>query len=284
VSVEAVALDPAGKLVAGGHDDGVVSLWDAHSGLRKWELVGHEEAVRGVAFSPVRRQLATASVDGAIGMCDLEEGTSRHDFAHHEDAVLAVAFSPDGSLLASGSADGTAAVWSALDGRRLATLAHGGSVLGVTWTADGRIVTGSWDRTVRVWTATGEERSRLVSPWGEVLGVACAPDGRIAIACGLVAQVLGEDPEAPAIELRDEHGACYAVAFASDGAFLAGIGTRVIAVVADGERVVLAGHSAKIKALACRRAQVASASEDGVVRLWDLRTGRAVHVLERAPV
>ena len=54
-----VAWSPDGTRVAGGGDDGSVSLWEATDGTPPQQLSGHQGAVMNVAWSPDGRRLAS---------------------------------------------------------------------------------------------------------------------------------------------------------------------------------------------------------------------------------
>ena len=80
----------------------------------------------------------------------------------HQAAVRCLGFSPDGSTLATGSDDGLVKLWSAADGRLLATLkGHADSVRAVVFSPDGKLLaSGGKDLTVRVWDVA-EKKSAL---------------------------------------------------------------------------------------------------------------------------
>ena len=66
--------------------------------------------------------------------------------------------------------DGTVKVWDLNSGHEERTLSgHGGAVMALALTGDGRVVSGSFDGTVKVWDlASGQEQRTLSGHGGEV--------------------------------------------------------------------------------------------------------------------
>lgn len=60
------AFDPEGKLLATGHDDGAVRLWDVTSGRELRTLAGHTAPVRSLKFTPDGKSLVSSANDGTI--------------------------------------------------------------------------------------------------------------------------------------------------------------------------------------------------------------------------
>lgn len=121
---------PDDTIIASAGDDGVVRLWQSHSGNELEALTGHTEAVNFCTFSPDGHVLASASSDQQVflwnvGECAHKTPASplsasktgrlsgrrssrccRTASVAHSAPVLCCAFSPDGKLLASGDSLG----------------------------------------------------------------------------------------------------------------------------------------------------------------------------------
>ncbi|BBO36063.1 WD40 repeat domain-containing serine/threonine-protein kinase [Lacipirellula parvula] len=72
--VDSVALSPDGSLLATGHLDGVIRLWNLDSDAPPVELVAHLRYVRKLAFTRDGRTLISASDDGAIRLWSVAHG------------------------------------------------------------------------------------------------------------------------------------------------------------------------------------------------------------------
>jgi WD40 repeat protein len=82
--------------------------------------------------------------------------------------------------LATGSSDKTAKLWDLATGQAAATLTlHGGYVLAVAFSPDGRILATASSDTVRLWDlATDQVTATLLGHTEYVWSVAFSPDGR----------------------------------------------------------------------------------------------------------
>ena len=175
-----VAYSPDGSVLASGHQDGRVLLWDAETGVQIATLNPGSDrlpSVNDLVFSPDNSLLVSASSDGTAKVWDLRTDRVIRRFTHAED-VNAVAFSPDGSLVATGSNDATAKIWQ-LDGGRVTVLAgHQGAVQSIQFSPDGtRVVTSSEDTTIRLWDVeTGREVLILRGPTASATDIAFSPD------------------------------------------------------------------------------------------------------------
>ncbi|MFO0756922.1 MAG: pentapeptide repeat-containing protein [Byssovorax sp.] len=148
-----VAWSKAGDLLASGHNDGTIRIWDVTTGRTICVLQGHTMGVESLAFSPDDLTLASGSSDTTVRLWDVATARMVRAYEGHTDWVVSVAFSPDGLTLASGAYDKIVRLWDvASAGLVRAYEGHTGWVQSVAFSPDGlTLASASTDTTVRLW-------------------------------------------------------------------------------------------------------------------------------------
>jgi WD40 repeat protein len=161
--VSAVAFDHGASLIATGHDDGLVCIWNAAAGAVIRNIRPHSEAVSALAFSPDGQLIAAACEDKTIAIAAVGSGEVVRRLEGHLDRIPALLWGKDGSWLLSAGWDGTARVWNPRTGQMVAVLnAHEGQVLALASDASGELAA-SADSSGKVcmWQTTGWQRTQV---------------------------------------------------------------------------------------------------------------------------
>jgi WD40 repeat protein len=212
---------------------------------------GHLDMIWGAAASPDGRWFATASHDRTVKIWDAQTLQLARTLEGHGGMVWCVAFSPDSRQLASGSAGargGEIKLWDVASGKELQHLdGHKRLVVGLAYHAKAPLlVSADFDGALMGWeTPTGQALGLLHQFDQPVHQLALHPNGDwLAAAC------------------NDHHVALWD--------FRQTASTKFVPRAPD---KLLAGHGHSVWAVTFHTdGQLASASEDGVIILWDADT------------
>ena len=178
--VTAVAFSPDAALLATGHDDGIVRLWDLRRRCLARTLDGHGRSISALAFSADGARLASAGEDRIIRLWQLPDGRPDGSLIGHTDRIPALAWHPQGHRLYSAGWDTTARVWDASSCEPIILLnSHAAQVTTLALSLDGRLLACA-DSTsaIHLWdTAAHKTRQVLRGPTGDVRCLAFSADG-----------------------------------------------------------------------------------------------------------
>jgi len=281
-AVTALATSGSGALVALGHQDGAVVVYDVATGAEVVVAPAHAAAVESVSFvgdsgvvSAARdRPVLTSFVGGAV-----HSGALRVD----DDAAGTIAVSPDGQRMATASTTGVR-LWDLATGAPIATLLDASSSFppspstAVAWSADGSRVVVDPGRLQTFDGHTGAPLTDLlpVDTTQDVLAAAAATVS----SRGRDVLVWSDGADRP-VSLTGHTGVVRSVATSRDGSVIGSAAGETVIVWQPGAGSPLARalrpagttpRTATAVTFVADGHEVASASADGV-RRWDVGDG-----------
>jgi WD40 repeat protein len=178
--VTALAFAPQGKVLATGHDDGVVRIWDQATGRLKFDFPGPKRPISAVAFNSDGTCLACAGEDRVICLWDAQAGGLIGTLNGHTDRIQALAWHPKVRRLVSGGWDTTARVWDTESFQPIILLnSHADQVTALAFSPDGSLLACADSAfTIHIWdAAAGKSLRTLRSHEEEIRCLAFSPDG-----------------------------------------------------------------------------------------------------------
>lgn len=266
--VEDIDFTPDGNILASiGHDDKMI-IWDLETG-REIKKLESRHFYFDIDFSPDGTILAAGNQEGIL-LLNWRTGEDIIQLLDNSGSAPFI-FSRDGRMIAAACGDETIKVWDITKPKEIRTFfGHADDPQAVAFSADGKIVaSGGFDDKIFLWDMeSGQEITRLTGHRATVFDLVLSPDGNVLLSGGGEKYVGGEFVEGT-IRYWD------ATSFAGKKA-------QPAAVAPGMEARQLEGHNANVAALAFKPGgnQLASVSEDGVGKIWDVETGREVMAFE----
>lgn len=100
-----------GKYLASASKDKQIIIWNCETWTQLYVLKGHEDSVSFLAWSPDGSLLATCGNDCRVILWDIKSGIQYKIFSKHMDIVTTCAFLPNGEQIISGSVDQSLLLW-----------------------------------------------------------------------------------------------------------------------------------------------------------------------------
>lgn len=290
--VTCMEIDPKGRFILTGSDDGTVRLWSANVINEPRELcvyTGHLGGVWALKVDWERGILVTGSTDRTLIIWDLISGERMKHLLGHTSTVRCVELVND--LVVSGSRDGTLRVWSLTTGECLHLLqGHAASVRCLALgPEDGTIVSGSYDHSCRLWDLMSGECLRVFEGHTNKVYAVTSTKGKIFsgsldgtvrvwdIEIGECIKTFeGHRSLVGLVQAKENLMKNVVVSGSTDGSLQ--IIKKVSESGVEGEElyetaILPSAHPSSITSLDFNRNFLVTGSE-GVVRLWSLESGR----------
>ena len=197
-TVDALAFNADGSLLASASDDGTVRVWSMDDMRHVQTLSWPEASAHVLAWSPDGRLLATSDGASIIELWRTDDWRVERSIQADVESVHSLAFSPDSQTLAAGGRWAFIKVWNVGDGRSAGEFqGHSDDVNGVIYSADGRYIVsasgstdgpkGGTDSAVHLWSVRYRESVQIYRGSLDMIhrrrrimtAVAINPDGSI---------------------------------------------------------------------------------------------------------
>jgi WD40 repeat protein len=305
--VSATAFSPDSRILATASYDGTLKLWDTRTGKSLRTLSGHQNLVMSLAVSPDGNMLASGGNDNTVKLWDVPADGPTSSWPGHAEAINDIAVRPDGLFAVSAGDDKVVRVWDRESGKLLQSLeGHAAEILRAAFRVDGnQWATGDSSGVVTLWTPgkyLDEDptvgRTLFAHP-DAISGISFAPNNQTVLTSGrdgtikqwtlnvpphriLAAAAVEAAAAAVATEVDAEAAAPFVrgqiVAVASNStSFVSGGADGIVRVfnAANGVARELSDQPGPVRSLTISRnvALVATGSETGAVKLWNLANG-----------
>lgn len=248
VNVYNVSFSPDGKMLAGGHGEELVQIWDVNTRVCKKTFIANHGSYLRVLFSRDGKTLVSSGIH-EINLWDVATSTHKEISKAYVHFANRMFINGDSGTLASVDSGDT--IW-LLDivtrEQKKALKGHTKHVKSVAFSPDGRtLASGSSDKTVRLWdVATGEHKQTLKGHRKSINNIAFSADGRTL-----------------ATASRDET-------------------VRVWDATTGTHKKTLKGHTAEVNGAAFSPdgQTIVTWSNDRTIRLWDVDTGELKKTLQ----
>jgi len=285
-----LAWSPNGKYLATGNaGDGSVRVFESMTGTLVDSFGGHRGTVHSLAWTPDSRELVSAAGDGTLKVWEAGLPRSLNAIVQRPHQTYSFEWHPGGRHLLQGNTDGSLWIWDTTTWADPIHLEASTSwVFRVAWNPSGtQFASGTMDGLIRIWNwPECKLISSLHGDGSEVRALAWSRDGRqLASICSGMDGGFNIWDANTWTHLHSQaalHG--LALAWNPNSQHLAVAGRSVLAMVdarTGSEVLRLGSHGDIIREIAWSPdgRQVATASDDNSVKIWDVATAREVRML-----
>lgn len=289
-----VEFDPTGKFLATAGTDGKIRFFRTENWRLAKTVLHHTHSVQDISYHPSGDMLASGGRDGRMCVIDIRDGKLIYEQDDLAD-VRCVCFNADGSQLACSTFNGHILIWDTHNWKLMARHSSpNGRVGSLEYCPDGdSLLVSTINGPTQVWDVrSGQIRRTLPPHYPATYYATFSSDGTLIASCGADSRLKiwgsASSLEPTNHRIQDSFISelvvipktnCVAAGVARNTAGIGlGDGDYSIRIVdrSTGKRVrLLTGHNSWTTAIdvSSDGEQLVSASLDGSVKLWDLKTG-----------
>lgn len=276
-SVECAEFSADGRLIATATKfSNDIAVWRVADGTQLWSTKADQEVER-VAFSPDGKILAAGGEDDLLRLFNASDGKLLVALKH-TSGIDSLRWSPDGTFLATGEESGVVRLWRMPEGKQAGQGDVGGAINELDFTKDGKLLVAAGNKTgLRIFD-TGDMRLAKVIHRNQTASTITArfsPDNRLVAAAGHngIVDVWRVADGEPVQRLNFTGQKVESLTFSPDGQYLLYAGHDPHIRVVRLSDWALVHQSAPVDnaeyiAFSKNGSFLASAHQDGVVRLW----------------
>lgn len=248
--------------------------WNVKSGLPSMEYIGHEKGI--LCFAKINDELiATGGGDGKIIIWNEKTGKPVKEITAHGEPIFDLALSNDGKFLASSGWDGVINIWETADWERYNyTYNEGNSAYNIAFTNnDAYLVVGLLDKTLRLLEIETKKFVKEFVGHKDVVTSIEISDGEI-LTSSWDGKVITWDLYSGLIKRKLKlDRPCFAAKYLDERIVSAGAdGIITIWDRKTGQKIEELGrHEAEINGLQVSGNMLSSTDVDGVTKFWDIQ-------------
>lgn len=281
-----VAFSPDNKYVATATMDEFIKIWDVETGsvVKKLGYCSFEPD-----FSSDGKYIVSNPAENYAYINDVASGNIIRKIIGHNDDVRSTFYSTDGRFVITSSRDSTARIWDVATGNEIRKFyGHSGEVNSANFSHDGKyVVTASDDSTIRIWDVnTGDEVKRFSGLPNQVNSVSFSPDGKYIVSI-LAYETSIWDVRTGNLLKTISNTYLYNPVFSPDGKYIVtgsiNDNTASIWDLSSGKEVKkLFGPKYSVISVSFSPdgRYMATASNEGLARIYDVSTGNIVSVIK----
>ncbi|OMJ75519.1 hypothetical protein SteCoe_25335 [Stentor coeruleus] len=277
-SVMTIKFSPLGNMLATGNKKGKISIFNKTFELM-FHLEEHSDCVRNLVFNKDESKLYSTGDDNNILVWDLTE--KKHVKKYTLDiSSWSIDLSPDGNFLASGAGDKIVRIWDLSKEKLIKEMkGHKYNILSIQYSLNGYyLASGSRDKTIILWNSiTYQKEYEFLGHTNTIWGICFSPNSKY-LASGSrdkAIKIWNVEDKRLEFDLLGHKHIVTSLVFTLDSKFLISGSwdmTIIIWNIAEKRKdFELKSHESSILCLSIRNNTIASADDQGNVKIWDLK-------------